>query len=1763
MARLARKRPAAAIEAPASFGAAGGLRRRRRAPRRVTLGPAEHARIAEAVRGGATVGDLVRDFGPVRLPGRGATDAESGPKGRCAAAAGRAPRAWQAGGGSSCARTHARIAEAVRGGARTGDLAKDFGLSKSRAKALRALYGAQGAAPLTPDRLTARVAQAVRAGATRATLSAADHARVAEAVRDGAGPSDLRRDFGLSARRARELRLQYSAEGAAPMAPSRAPRRARRADAASTWLTESNRCFAVGAGRPPRPVEELSGGPAEDAEAPDGIRRGRRWMALGSWTFCPRCGRRNATGPWAAMAATGSVETAAAACPGGCDLPPSAMERAAPRRLAPRSACVDAGEWAAAVAEAEWVACTQCSGVWHWGKPVDAPPGASESGRVVHCGACASCKAAAAQPRSGTAKYYVMPAASDWPVYDASAGAFRAAAGDEGAAQRCVFELAEEEAASLPIIDSQRDYTSVRGGRAPTACKKKTSVVRARWRARDVQAGLPTPRARAAFAWLMEHSEAYRRYYEMHLQKLAALQEAGEGARWIYTAELLLRMPGVEAAARPVLCPTSAFGDSELRPRLRALNLAAENGKPSIKASFMRKLRSRCVAYQTDFPLFALLYDIALARQLSSLVAIAKQQRVAPDEAAGEMQNFSGFWQWEREKLEDVCRQMAEHPEYLPATESEWKRGLPNVFMTIAPAEWKTLLHDGMFARVREASDLTELQPALTLHLYHTITTLFEKVVLASPSECGFKRVFQYVLRIEFQGRGTLHVHVLAWVEFDTKANIFGCAPSMTGRSPGGTDPGIVPEDPRPLRFLEKLFAGSADAQCNNGHHNFLNYVTSYEMKGSDALQFQSRESEAEHCSAWRQTYRLLCKKAPLELEMTVEFATKPLMLANYRGRHLYAPLPRDRTAPDESRVNDGELLYRAYLERDLREEVALAIGDVRPSRELSYIQWARERNIHNGRAAPSQPRRGRGADKSMQALAVRFPFELLDNFVGAWCAMFLPHAADSDALRAAMSEGVPVLPAKALWPADDAAAGARFLKAALVAAQDNFDNDEAANPGLLQEVVKDMVLRGLKTARIRTFVARLRACRLLIRRIDAVEDVDARRRAVAAWDLRKARWVEKLIWSPEQNRVLDAVKAGVEVADANVAPMSRFMLVTGGPGTGKTSVVLQCAIDAASTGCRVLIACKPIGALVSVYRQQLPPGLDIVVETIHSSFKITRKADAQYVPPGRLRHFDLLVFDECSQPEDRVWREMRTALRELSPGPFVVFVGDFQQLQPIHGASVTQSSLLAQARQGEMRHVELQQRPFARCTDAPMLDFLSYARERQPTRGMLAHFFQGRRLRRGGAQAVQHAMAMEKDRAGKHFTFLTVTNAAARALNLLRLRMEFGIDEEELDAHGVPGDPGAGGGRMIFRKGMRLRLTLNIDKDRGFVNGCLGHVEEVLSVQPPVLVLRTTENTRPLVHYVFADGQKFMPCTYGWAMTIRRSQGSTLDMGAICFDRTRRAPTAGRRHGHARPGPRIGAAARLRRRLDQARRSSTQEGLALVAQAHGYAYVALSRFRTRDSVFLLGRIRATDWLPVGGGPSAEQTCPGFLSDSDASEDDMGAESEASEEDSGRPEEDAASGGGGLDTDSACCSDARSDSVDPALGCFSDWSSDAHSESVDPALGDSLVWSSDEESVDPAKALNSVGWPLVVDATEPPAPDAAVASAGSDSDGGCSGAASPPPSPLVADCPAPEPAEGRPASPPEPGLALGWDDAAGAWAPVAPIRHYWASEAGL
>ena len=67
------------------------------------------------------------------------------------------------------------------------------------------------------------------------------------------------------------------------------------------------------------------------------------------------------------------------------------------------------------------------------------------------------------------------------------------------------------------------------------------------------------------------------------------------------------------------------------------------------------------------------------------------------------------------------------------------------------------------------------------------------------------------------------------------------------------------------------------------------------------------------------------------------------------------------------------------------------------------------------------------------------------------------------------------------------------------------------------------------------------------------------------------------------------------------------------------------------------------------------------------------------------------------------------------------------------------------------------------------------------------------------------------------------------------------------------------------------------------------------------------------------------VPVVYAYATTMRRAQGSTLELVGLFFDR---------------------------RRADR-----------------GYAYVGASRAKFKNDVYLLGRIRRSDWLPVGGDP--------------------------------------------------------------------------------------------------------------------------------------------------------------------------------------------------
>lgn len=151
---------------------------------------------------------------------------------------------------------------------------------------------------------------------------------------------------------------------------------------------------------------------------------------------------------------------------------------------------------------------------------------------------------------------------------------------------------------------------------------------------------------------------------------------------------------------------------------------------------------------------------------------------------------------------------------------------------------------------------------------------------------------------------------------------------------------------------------------------------------------------------------------------------------------------------------------------------------------------------------------------------------------------------------------------------------------------------------------------------------------------------------------------------------------------------------------------------------------------------------------------------------------------------------------------------------------------------------------------------------------------------------AVRWGLELEQS-SGRRFTWLTSTNAGAAEVCRAALAVA-GIGEEDLSG-GYLCDPESKSPlRILARPGIKVRLTRNLDKQRGFVNGATGTVCESLCGNRVFTVQLDDTGNMVLVHPMEEDGQLFLPCCYGYATTIRRAQGASLEQGCIWFNQKR-----------------------------------------------------------------------------------------------------------------------------------------------------------------------------------------------------------------------------------------------------------------------------------
>ena len=161
------------------------------------------------------------------------------------------------------------------------------------------------------------------------------------------------------------------------------------------------------------------------------------------------------------------------------------------------------------------------------------------------------------------------------------------------------------------------------------------------------------------------------------------------------------------------------------------------------------------------------------------------------------------------------------------------------------------------------------------------------------------------------------------------------------------------------------------------------------------------------------------------------------------------------------------------------------------------------------------------------------------------------------------------------------------------------------------------------------------------------------------------------------------------------------------------------------------------------------------------------------------------------------------------------------------------------------------------RTDDAELLEFQGIAREHQPYRETLFEFFRGRRwpCRGEGSllDAVQSGLELEKS-TGEPFVWLCVTNEGARQVCTAALEL---LGRKDYVFRGFPTDPNQGECQLFYASpGIVVRMTRNVDKDRGYVNGAVGVVRRVLSSDmdgiPTVFTVELSTGVYILVHPIY-----------------------------------------------------------------------------------------------------------------------------------------------------------------------------------------------------------------------------------------------------------------------------------------------------------------------
>lgn len=985
-------------------------------------------------------------------------------------------------------------------------------------------------------------------------------------------------------------------------------------------------------------------------------------------------------------------------------------------------------------------------------------------------------------------------------------------------------------------------------------------------------------RCRKAYDFLMNSDETcYKKFVQMRVDYL-------DEGKPIHAYDFQ-ETEGIECALWPHLYPCTSWCESVL---------SGKDSRISLKISFLTKILSGIVDYSLDYELLQFHFDRWIFKTVTGAINSASTMNCSPATALDMKIFSSGYWKWQHRFLVDALRQF----------------GPPSVFVTISPYEWSFPFPDWL-DNVRKLTGRTPTGlPAFeTLHIAHVLEQVVRGYLCGSNSNRWSQHVFSYnriatqknvltyFYRIEFQQRGTVHLHLLVWLKDITRIKhelIRADFPSdnknlsFLVHKYQKSDRSCLTINNEPSQFIEqngkkllKLYHPreafvanlrayittvlsslncSMDFQTTDGKMMVLRYVTSYVSKWKDAYANDSLYSI--HVSAYEAAYRHLREFQPCEPEMWLYLSMIKHAWSASRTKRI--------TVPCSDNV-DRCSAYTKYKQRKVTDEAS------------SFIEWLRKNNHVAAKPVPYKEGNTLVGIKQSSPFYPEFFFqELILNY---------PHRSTENLYH----------PQHNKLPKD-----LKFFASAI---------DLLPDLKSVEAVRKRFEGEGHRESYVETVVSHfsslhdiLKLWRLHVitaKQLSLANLISASRFPLVGLQLtvlnffKNALRQQSVYYSSaypcnlsdssdeesvrdndceESRQDTDCENVDDEANEQNV-DWKRFILVTGKPGTGKTHVMYSCIEHCIEQERKVLVA-APTGYLASQYRAQF--GDDVTCDTIHSAFRYPVSSDELPLTNWSISDFDVVVIDEASMISKSIFDHVIRTINTITVRPLVLISGDNAQQQPIETvanktkqvpsimdepafyAMVTKFNLTIQHR----------------CDDVKYQQFLNHIRTWQPSQNLLDDIQEDRIQTTSNEPTDDDIIQAIKDR--PEAVILTVSRNACLRVNHVISNALF-ADENPLDTvqcdDEMPPVP--------IYKDMRVMITQNRNKAAGVVNGQLATIH---LVENNTVVLRLNSGrlvTTYPVTYDTPNGVRktvypFMP-SYG--LTICKAQGQTLNKLILWFD--------------------------------------------------------------------------------------------------------------------------------------------------------------------------------------------------------------------------------------------------------------------------------------